>query len=100
MENKERIEELNGQLQTELNSWDLLNVDPNQVIQFNPTKTDFWLQSITKYLVDKGIIDEDEFVIFFKESMLSELKRVRKQVVEPEVARARIHIPDGPGRFN
>jgi hypothetical protein len=93
---KERIEELNGQLMNELNSWDLLGIEPNNIIAFNPTKNEFWLTSLTQYLANKGIIDEDEFVIFFKERMLSEIRRVRTEIVEPQIAR-RLHIPgNGP----
>ena len=80
-----------------MNAWDLVGVDPNMVINFNPTKVDIWLQALTKYLADTGIIDEDRFVIFFKEKMLGELKKVRQEVIEPQIARAKIFTPgNGP----
>ena len=88
-----RILELNKQLEGEIASWQLLGVMPENVIQFNPVKNDIWLQCITKFLAEKGIIDEDEFVIFFKECMLSTLSQIRKQIIEPQAARAQIHLP-------
>jgi hypothetical protein len=94
-----KIEELNVQLQAELNRWELLGVDPNQVVNFNPTKIDIWVQALTKFLANKEIIDEDEFVIFFKEEMLRIFKTLRTEAVEPEIAKHKIHVPN-KGMFN
>lgn len=100
MEPNERILELNKQLEEELNKWDALGTEPNQVINFNPTRNDIWLQALTHFLVDKEIIDEDEFVIYFKERMLREFKKVREEHLEPMAARARIALPDGIPRMD
>ena len=94
MADVDRIQELNKALENELGKWDILGVEPNQVIAFNPVKNDIWLQCITKFLSDKGIIEEGEFVIYFKEAMLRELEKVRRDIVEPEVRKARIVRPD------
>jgi hypothetical protein len=95
---QERIEELNTQLKKELEAWNLLGVDPIQVIQFNPVKCDIWLQSLTQFLADKGLIDENEFVIYFKEQMLKQFKDIRTQILEPQAIRNKIIIPDD-GKF-
>lgn len=94
-ETQERIEKLNEQLMEELAEWEKLGVDPNQVILFNPAKNDIWLTSLTQFLAEKGIIDEDEFVIYFKERMLADFIHIRTTEVEPAVARSKIHVPNG-----
>jgi hypothetical protein len=76
----------------------MMGVDPNQVVQFNPTKIDIWVQTLTKFLADKGVIDEEEFVIYFKEQMLETLTKIRTEAVEPELAK-KIHLPN-KGMFN
>jgi hypothetical protein len=93
-----KIIELNNKLETELNRWTMMGVDPNQVIQFNPTKIDIWVQTLTKFLSSKGVIDEEEFVIYFKEQMLETLSKIRIEVVEPELGK-KIHLPN-KGMFN
>lgn len=92
-ETQERIEKLNEQLMEELAEWEKLGVDPNQAILFNPAKNDIWLQSLTHFLCEKGVIEEDEFIIYFKERMLRDFIHIRTTEVEPAIARSKIHIP-------
>jgi hypothetical protein len=89
--NEQKIEELNEQLYAELTVWEELGIqDPNAVINFNPMQMSMWLKSLTKFLSEKGIIEESEFILSFKQHMLKELIRVREEQVEPEVRKMKL----------
>lgn len=95
---KERILELNDLLNQEIQIWEQLGVEPNDVVLKNEMKTDIWIQTLTKHLANKGIIVEDEFMIMFKEKMLENLKNIRAEI-EPRVKAAKmeamgIHLPN------
>ena len=85
-----KIEAINKELAVELDEWEKMGVeDPNQLIMFNPMHITGWIKSLTKFLVEKGVIDEDEFIIAFKQHMLDNLREVREKV-EPQVREARL----------
>ena len=90
---KAKIDDLNDQLEAELGEWMELQVDPNQLFTqtvFNPMNIAVWLRCITDFLVQKGVIEnEDEFIVFMKERMMEDLTRMRAQV-EPQVREARL----------
>lgn len=95
---KERIIELNKEFEQEMDEWEKMGVDPSIVINFNPQKMEMWVKATTKHLVEKGIIDEDEWVICFKETYIEALKAARPEVAE-QVKQARmeamgINIPN------
>lgn len=90
---KARIKELNEQLGEELGNWNDLEVDPNTIFEqsvFNPMNIAVWLRCLTTFLVDKGVIeDEDEFIVFLKETMVKDLIMLREDV-EPQIRAARL----------
>jgi hypothetical protein len=95
---QERIKELNNLLNEEIQIWEELGVEPNNVVIKNEMKTDIWIQTLTKHLAETGIIDENKFMIMFKEKMLQNLKNIRAEI-EPKVKAAKmeamgIHLPN------
>ncbi len=86
---KERIQELNKEFEQELNEWEKLNVDPVNVFVFNTYKNETWIKALTLFLAEKGIIVEDEFVVFMKEHQIKTLKDLRPQI-EEQIKRARM----------
>lgn len=54
--------------------------DPNMAISFNGMQQQAWLKSLTQFLVKKDIIDEGEFMLFFKQEMLEKLKSAREEI--------------------
>jgi hypothetical protein len=88
---EQQIEEINAKLYAELAIWEELGIqDPNVVINFNPMQMSMWLKSLTKFLSEKGIIEESEFILFFKQNMLENLVKVREEQVEPEVRKMKL----------
>lgn len=88
--NEVKVEVLNAELGEEIGEWQKMGIDdPNQVIIFNPMQQTMWVKSLTSFLVKKGIIDEPEFMVHFKEHMLDNLRKARQEV-EPEVRKARL----------
>lgn len=85
-----QIEELNEKFQAEMKAWEDMGVeDPNMAIAFNPMQMNMWVKSLTQFLVDKGIIDEDEWIIKFKTHFIESLQEARAEI-EPEMRKMRL----------
>jgi len=77
-----RIIELNKEFEEEMAKWEEIQIDPTSVINFNPFRIDTWVQGLTLFLKEKGIIDEDEFVIFLKEKQIKTLQEMREELTK------------------
>jgi len=93
------LEELNVLWEEELNKWDQLGVEPNQVIEFNPVQNNMWIKCLTQFLIDKGVIeDEHEWVLYFKriflEHIISARETVEPQIREMKLKAAGVVIPN------
>lgn len=76
----DQIQQKNHELTKEVQQWQLLGVAPHQVVEINVLMLDTYINGIAEFLVEKGIVDDEELTLFFKTKMLNRLKQMREEV--------------------
>jgi hypothetical protein len=88
MSTHDKITATNSLIEQELKQWEEIGATP-QNIQVDSFILDAFINSLAAFLVDKGIIDDEEFTLAFKERLLGNLIKFREDVVEPGMAEMR-----------
>src|SRR6266576_2329520 len=94
----DKIVRTNDLIEIELKHWEEIGATP-QNITVDTFIMDAYINSLASFLVEKGIIDDEEFTFHFKKRLLDNLINAREKLVEPALAEARRReITDGmPG---
>lgn len=70
----EQIEEINKLLVEETSLWAKeVGADPNNVVEFNNYLQQIHVDATIGFLIEKGIVDEKEYTLFFKQHLLKTL---------------------------
>jgi hypothetical protein len=83
-----KIEELNKLLSEEEAKWDMQNISPEHIM-IPSFILDCKIATMAEILMDRGIIDNDEFLARLKERTLENLRNARTEVVEPAMRQHR-----------
>jgi len=84
----DKIIATNALIEVELSKWENIGATP-QNVQVDMFILDAYLHSLADFLVQKGIIEDEEFTFHFKKRLLGNLIEFREGVVEPGMAEAR-----------
>jgi hypothetical protein len=84
----DKIVATNILIETELHKWEDIGATP-QNVQVDMFILDAYINALADFLVEKGIIEDEEFTFHFKKRLLSNLVLFRENVVEPGMAEAR-----------
>lgn len=99
----ERINAINDELGIEVNLWmEECKCLPNDAIIFDVYLMNNFLTSLVSYLVEKEIIKDEEFTLYFKEKQLEHMrierpkvKAMRLQELQKQLVSPKMHIPKG-----
>jgi hypothetical protein len=92
----QQILDISDLLREELHEWETeFNAVPGRVIFIDTFVLEQYLHSLATFLVDKGIVDDEEFTLHYKKRMLSSMKEHRVVVTKAkrEAMRERLAVP-------
>lgn len=81
---QEHIVRCNKLIELELNNWDKIGASPSNVV-VDTFIMDAYINALASFLVEKGIIEDEEFTFHFKKHLLDNLINARTQLVEPAI---------------
>jgi len=96
----EKIAAINEKLKHEVSMWELGGIDPAN-ITINAFLQDVWIFALRDFMVEKGLIDEKEMLLFYKERLLGKLQEFRPmalnavQEAKKQIAMNPLLGPDG-----
>ena len=80
--------EFEGAMTAEIAKWEKIGAHPSGVNTDN-FLLDMLINSLRNFLIKTGVIDEAEFIEYYRRHTLEQMQFIRTQVVEPAIAEMR-----------